>query len=215
MWAGLAVFLVADAARRLVVRPSRPEARAAGPAAPTHARPNERRILVVANETVGGRACSRRSTPALRGLRREHVLVVTPALNSPLSHWASDEDNARAAGAEAARREPRAAARWASRRGARSATATRCRRSRTRSGPSARTRSSSRRTREAARTGSSRASSRGARALRGPDHARRRRPRRANRRSCRAPTQATPDASVRASFPAGDGLLVFWRSRAT
>jgi nucleotide-binding universal stress UspA family protein len=28
---------------------------------------------------------------------REEVLVVTPALNSPLKHWVSDEDDARAA----------------------------------------------------------------------------------------------------------------------
>jgi hypothetical protein len=31
---------------------------------------------------------------------RAEILVVTPALNSPLRHWASDEDNARAAAQE-------------------------------------------------------------------------------------------------------------------
>jgi nucleotide-binding universal stress UspA family protein len=31
---------------------------------------------------------------------REEVLVVTPALNSPLKHWVSDEDGARAAAQE-------------------------------------------------------------------------------------------------------------------
>jgi hypothetical protein len=58
--------------------------------------PDEKRILVVANETVGGetlRNCIRAKTEGFR----EEVLVVTPALNSPLRHWASDEDGARAA----------------------------------------------------------------------------------------------------------------------
>jgi GABA permease len=56
----------------------------------------ERRILVVANETVGGE-------PLLQAIRRRaegvhaHVLVVSPALNSPLRHWVSDEDGAREA----------------------------------------------------------------------------------------------------------------------
>ena len=57
---------------------------------------DERRILVVANETVGGetlRNCIRKKSENVR----EEVLVVTPALNSPLRHWASDEDGARAA----------------------------------------------------------------------------------------------------------------------
>jgi hypothetical protein len=61
--------------------------------------PDEKRILVVANETVGGdtlRSCIRTKTEGFR----EEVLVVTPALNSPLRHWASDEDGARAAAQE-------------------------------------------------------------------------------------------------------------------
>jgi uncharacterized membrane protein YccC len=54
------------------------------------------RVLVVANETVGGR-------PLLDEVRRlaasrpTEVLVVAPALNSKLRHWVSDEDDARAA----------------------------------------------------------------------------------------------------------------------
>jgi len=57
---------------------------------------DERRILVIANETVGG-------AELLDVLRRkaegvhEEVLVVCPALNSVVRHWASDEDGARAA----------------------------------------------------------------------------------------------------------------------
>ena len=51
----------------------------------------ERRILVVANETVGGAELLAELT-ARAGTR---VLVVCPALNSPLRHWVSDEDEAR------------------------------------------------------------------------------------------------------------------------
>jgi uncharacterized membrane protein len=53
-----------------------------------------RRILVVANETVAGRAL--RAEVVLRAQGDVDVLVVCPALNSPLRHWASDEDHARA-----------------------------------------------------------------------------------------------------------------------
>ena len=53
-----------------------------------------RRILVVANETVAGRAL--RGEVVRRAGDEADVLVVCPALNSPLRHWASDEDGARA-----------------------------------------------------------------------------------------------------------------------
>jgi hypothetical protein len=53
-----------------------------------------RRILVVANETVAGRAL--RAEVVLRAQPDADVLVVCPALNSPVRHWASDEDGARA-----------------------------------------------------------------------------------------------------------------------
>ena len=56
----------------------------------------ERRILVVANETVGGKTLREMIRERSQGVRAE-ILVVTPALNSPLRHWASDEDDARAA----------------------------------------------------------------------------------------------------------------------
>jgi nucleotide-binding universal stress UspA family protein len=55
---------------------------------------DERRILVVANETVGGRTLRELIRERAAGVREE-VLVVTPALNSPLKHWISDEDKAR------------------------------------------------------------------------------------------------------------------------
>ena len=54
----------------------------------------ERRILVIANETVGGRALRDLIAERSRGVREE-VLVVTPALNSPLRNWTSDEDGVR------------------------------------------------------------------------------------------------------------------------
>ena len=61
--------------------------------------PDEKRILVVANETVGGETLQNCIHQKTEGFREE-VLVVTPALNSPLRHWASDEDGARAAAQE-------------------------------------------------------------------------------------------------------------------
>jgi hypothetical protein len=54
------------------------------------------RILVIANETVGGRTLSEELIRRTGG-RDVEILVVAPALNSPLRHWVSDEDNARAA----------------------------------------------------------------------------------------------------------------------
>lgn len=58
--------------------------------------PEERRVLVVANETVGGEELIRAiGELALQGRSRFHV--VCPALNSRLRTWTSDEDPARAA----------------------------------------------------------------------------------------------------------------------
>jgi hypothetical protein len=94
-WVGLGVFVALTAGAvgwwfraRRDERPERtkPRPHAAG----------ERRILVVANETVGGQML--RSMILEKSLDvREEVLVVTPALNSPLRHWVSDDDGARAA----------------------------------------------------------------------------------------------------------------------
>jgi len=58
--------------------------------------PDERRVLVVANETVGGEELlSAMSTLALT--EKTQFLVVCPALNTRLKTWTSDEDPARAA----------------------------------------------------------------------------------------------------------------------
>jgi hypothetical protein len=58
-------------------------------------RPHERkRILVIANETVAGRAL--RGEIVGRAGSDAEVLVVCPALTSPIRYWASDEDRGRA-----------------------------------------------------------------------------------------------------------------------
>jgi hypothetical protein len=58
-----------------------------------------RRILVVANETVGAEALAALLRTRAAGMR-EDVLVVCPALNSRLRTWTSDEDHARDAAAQ-------------------------------------------------------------------------------------------------------------------
>src|SRR5262249_22310110 len=58
--------------------------------------PGDRRILVIANETVGGQTLGAEIRRGAEGFDEE-VLVVSRALNSPLRHWPSDEDGARAA----------------------------------------------------------------------------------------------------------------------
>jgi GABA permease len=62
---------------------------------PAASPPGEYRILVVANETVGGAELLSEIRDRSTG-RSARVLVVCPALNSPLRHWVSDEDGARA-----------------------------------------------------------------------------------------------------------------------
>lgn len=57
--------------------------------------PGEHRVLVVANETVGGTALRDALAQVVRP--SSEVLVVAPALTSPVRHWVSDVDGARAA----------------------------------------------------------------------------------------------------------------------
>ena len=93
-WVGLAVFAVLSVL--VLAWFFRRETRERAPAsAPRPHGGDERRILVIANETVGGTEL-RDAIRAAAGDRRASVLVVTPALNSKLRHWASDEDGARA-----------------------------------------------------------------------------------------------------------------------
>ena len=55
--------------------------------------PRPRRILVIANETLGGAALHEAVTASAR--HGGEVLVVAPALNDRLRHWLSDSDDAR------------------------------------------------------------------------------------------------------------------------
>ena len=92
-WLGVAaaVFVVVGVARWYWKQPS-----AKPPRLDLHDdTPHAHRILVIANETVGGRPLREEITRRSKGAGTE-VLVVVPALNSPVRHWVSDEDGARA-----------------------------------------------------------------------------------------------------------------------
>ncbi len=93
-WLGLAVFIVLSAV--VLFFYFRRGERQTTVLAPTRARTaeDERRILVIANETVGGETLRETIRQRSEGWRA-HVLVVTPALNTPLKHWVSDDDQAR------------------------------------------------------------------------------------------------------------------------
>jgi len=90
---GVAVFVVLTALAVWWLLRVRREAPVRQAAAAPHGE-DERRVLVIANETVGGQALAE-VIHDRAGRFREEVLVVCPALNSPLKHWASDEDGAR------------------------------------------------------------------------------------------------------------------------
>jgi Universal stress protein family len=96
-WLGLAVFLalvaVALWAIRGGMRQRPPQAHVVRDGGPT------RRILVVANETVGGGELLELLGRKAEGVREE-TLIVCPALNSRVRTWTSDEDGARAAAQE-------------------------------------------------------------------------------------------------------------------
>jgi len=93
-WLGLAVFIaVIIVALWYMMRGREERPLPVRPA--TRPGENERRILVVANETVGGgalRNCIRKKSEGVQ----ENVLVVSPSLASPMRHWASDEGPGRA-----------------------------------------------------------------------------------------------------------------------
>jgi hypothetical protein len=94
-WLGLVVFVVLTGAILWWEFFRGEEQRPVQVAPASHSPEGEKRILVVANETVGGRKLLDTVRQRAEGVR-EDVLVVAPALNSPLRHWASDEDPARA-----------------------------------------------------------------------------------------------------------------------
>jgi nucleotide-binding universal stress UspA family protein len=93
-WVGFVVFLVLTLVGLWWLLRRRPEA-PVRTSPPRRGAEDERRILVIANETVGGETL-REEIRRRAESYREQVLVVCPALNSPLRHWASDEDAARA-----------------------------------------------------------------------------------------------------------------------
>jgi hypothetical protein len=98
-WAGVTVFLLLTVAAAVyVARAHRSEPpRQTVPS--RRGKEHERRILVIANETVGGERLRDEIRQRSEGYD-EQVFVVTPALNSPLRHWASDEDGARVSAQE-------------------------------------------------------------------------------------------------------------------
>jgi hypothetical protein len=102
-WLGLAVFIVLSAIV-LYFYVGRSE-RWTRVLAPTRSRTpeNVQRILVIANETVAGEALRKTVQQTIRRAgegSRADVLVVSPALNTPLKHWVSDDDQARDAAQE-------------------------------------------------------------------------------------------------------------------
>jgi len=96
-WLGLAVFVVLVGVALWTIRggliQKPPQAHVVHDDEPTH------KVLVIANETVGGDELL-----ALLGTRSidvdEQVLLVCPALNSRVRTWTSDEDPARAGAQE-------------------------------------------------------------------------------------------------------------------
>jgi Ca2+/Na+ antiporter len=95
-WLGVAVFVLLTAAAVVWWARSRSNEPVQKATVRRVGVPDERRILVIANETVGGEellSILRRKSEGVS----ERIHVVCPALNSQLRHWASDEDGARAA----------------------------------------------------------------------------------------------------------------------
>jgi nucleotide-binding universal stress UspA family protein len=93
-WLGLVVFVVLTGGIVWWLFFRGEQERPVQVAPASHSPEGERRILVVANETVGGRKLLDTLRQKAEGVREE-VFVVSPALNSPLRHWVSDEDPAR------------------------------------------------------------------------------------------------------------------------
>ena len=97
-WAGLVVFVLLTGILIGWWLTTRGDGSAPEKQAPPPHPPGEKRLLVIANETVGGTELLEELKRHARG-RTTIVLVVTPALNSPIRHWTSDEDGAREAAA--------------------------------------------------------------------------------------------------------------------
>jgi hypothetical protein len=98
-WVGLAVFIALSLAVLAAWVRARREEGVEATRIASKSGEGERRILVVANETVGGRALLDEIRRHSEGVN-EDILVVVPALNSAIRHWTSDEDGARFAAQE-------------------------------------------------------------------------------------------------------------------
>ena len=98
-WWGVGVFVVLSVVVLIWFFRREPAEQPPASAPRAQSAEDEQRILVIANETVAGRALREAVEDAAEG-SRANVLVVSPALNSPVRYWASDEDGARAAAEE-------------------------------------------------------------------------------------------------------------------
>lgn len=92
-WAGLAVFILVTAAAIAFYLYQRGE-RAPKQRVEHRGQPDEKRILVIANETVAGRQLLEEIKRAAAGYRAD-VLVVAPVLSSRVHLWTSDVDKER------------------------------------------------------------------------------------------------------------------------
>jgi hypothetical protein len=95
-WLGVVVFVALTAAAAWLWLRSRSDEPAQRTEVVRLSGEDEHRILVVANETVGGEELLTILRSKAEGVQTR-LLVVCPALNSQLRTWASDEDGARAA----------------------------------------------------------------------------------------------------------------------
>jgi hypothetical protein len=100
VWAGVVVFVLATAVVAAWILFTGKRERPAQVAPPGRHSEDERRILVIANETVGGTALRETIREKAEGYPSSKVHVVAPALNTLVRHWASDEDPARRAAEE-------------------------------------------------------------------------------------------------------------------
>jgi hypothetical protein len=96
-WVGVAVFVVLTLLAGYFAFRGRPDLPPRTAADPSPA--GEARILVIANETVGGRVLTDLIAEKSAG-SRANVLVVAPALVTPLQRLTSDEDPGRSAAQE-------------------------------------------------------------------------------------------------------------------
>ncbi len=96
VWLGLAVFVALTGAAVWLVLRGRSRRERPQQQVPAPSPPGEHRVLVVANETVGGQELLRELVQRAQG-RVLRVLVVAPVLVSPVEQWTNDDGQARAA----------------------------------------------------------------------------------------------------------------------